>query len=113
MDAENYSFVTFGCQKGKMISTSKVTLLYFAREALVMGCLCFADCGRDAAMLGCPRDVGVLRPLGCAAPALHLGAHGAVLEISTTALKMHVLSSFHGQQRPDLASGAQTFQAAT
>lgn len=96
-----------------MISSSKVTLLYFAREALVVGCLCFADCGCDATMLGCPRGTGVLCPLGCAAPALGPGARGAVLEIPTAALQTHVLSSSHGRQHPDLASGAQTLQAAT
>lgn len=96
-----------------MISSSKVTLLYFAREALVTGCLYFADCRHAAVMLGCPRGARVLCPLGCAAPALRPGARGAVLKVSTAALQTHVLSSSCGWQRPDLASSAQTLQVAT
>lgn len=88
-----------------MISGSKVTLLYFAREALVVGCLDFADCGCAAAMLGCPQGAGALCPPGCAAPALPPGAHGAVLEISTAALQTHVFSSSCGRRCADLASG--------
>lgn len=98
-----------------MISGSKVTLLYFAREDPVMGCLYFADCGCELwcsaghRALGFSAHWAVLPQLSvpsqclwCCVGDLHCCPAGPVFPLY---LPWAAASRHH--KYPDLASGTQ------